>query len=111
MNPMLKRLRIKVSSKQQPPIINIMENFDLNIDNYDLEDILNLFKLKELGYPVLIGVSRKSFLTTDNNSPYERLYASLGVEAVSVMNGANILRVHDVYETNTMLSIIDRIKN
>ena len=72
---------------------------------------LNLCKFKEMGYPTLIGVSRKSFLSVNNDSPKDRLYSSIGVTALAVMNGADIVRVHDVNETKSMLSIIDRIKN
>ena len=75
------------------------------------EIILNLSTLKEMGYPLLIGVSRKSFLSFDNDLAIDRLYATLGVSAISVMNGADILRVHDIHETKSMISIIDRIKN
>ncbi len=73
--------------------------------------ILNLSKFKDIGCPILIGVSRKSFLSVDNNSPKDRLYSSLGVTSLCVFNGADIVRVHDVNETKNMLSIIDRMKN
>ncbi|MAW75061.1 MAG: dihydropteroate synthase [Candidatus Marinimicrobia bacterium] len=72
--------------------------------------ILNLNKFKELGFELLVGISRKSFLSKDKDDKINRLYPSLGVLAMSVMNGADIVRVHDVDETKQMLSIVDRIK-
>jgi len=73
--------------------------------------ILN--KLREftyMGYPVLVGASRKSFigkilgLETD-----ERLEGSLAVAAWSVIKGASILRIHDVAETARVVKIASSI--
>jgi len=62
--------------------------------------IQNIDVFKQLGYPILIGASRKSFIGSVTNEPAaDRLAGSLGAAAVSVMNGADILRVHDVKET------------
>ena len=72
--------------------------------------ILNLNKFKKLGFDLLIGISRKSFLSEETNKPLNLLFSSLGVLAISIMNGVDIVRVHDVPETEQMLSIIDRIK-
>ena len=77
------------------------------IDNYSI--INNLSKLKQLGYPVLIGISRKSFLSIDDDSAADRLPASLGATAIAVKNGADIIRVHDVLENFRMLTVISRI--
>ena len=77
------------------------------IDNDSI--INNLSKLKELGYPVLIGISRKSFLSIDDDSAADRLPASLGATAIAVKNGADIIRVHDVLENFRMLTVISRI--
>jgi len=77
------------------------------IDNNSI--INNLSKLKQLGYPVLIGISRKSFLSIDDDSAADRLPASLGATAIAVKNGADIIRVHDVLENFRMLTVISRI--
>ena len=77
------------------------------IDNDSI--INNLSKLKQLGYPVLIGISRKSFLSIDDDSAADRLPASLGATAIAVKNGADIIRVHDVVENFRMLTVISRI--
>jgi len=72
--------------------------------------ILNLNKFKELGFDLMVGISRKSFLSQEKKYKINRLFPSLGLLAISIMNGANIVRVHDVKETKQMLSIVDRIK-
>ena len=66
-------------------------------------------KFKTFGFPVMIGVSRKSFLSVDDDSAENRLPASLGVTALAVQNGADIIRTHDVEETYRMLSVTGRI--
>lgn len=79
-----------------------------------LEDNLKILKhLKEfssLGKPILIGVSRKSFIGKILDLPVEeRLEGSLAALAVSIMNGANILRVHDVRESKRVTRLMDSI--
>ena len=71
--------------------------------------IKNIDKFKTFGFPVMIGVSRKSFLSFDDDSAENRLPASLGVTALAVQNGADIIRTHDVEETYRMLSVTERI--
>jgi dihydropteroate synthase len=69
-----------------------------------LQHNLTLFKrlpeLVNLGYPVLVGVSRKSMLGTILDLPVEqRLYGSVGLAALAVWLGASIIRAHDVGPT------------
>ncbi len=79
------------------------------IDN--LEIIRRLREFKSLGYPILIGVSRKSFIGNVLNLPVEeRLEGTAGAVAISVWNGANIVRVHDVKEMTRVVKIVDAIK-
>lgn len=65
-----------------------------------------------LGYPVLIGISRKSTIgmvlgSPDAPVPIEaRLFGSLGATAVAVMQGASIVRTHDVKETASFLKVL-----
>ena len=77
------------------------------IDNDVIIKSINKFKI--FGFPVMIGVSRKSFLSVDDDSAENRLPASLGVTALAVQNGADIIRTHDVEETYKMLSVTERI--
>ncbi len=59
--------------------------------------IAQLGKIKALGFPVLMGVSRKSFIGQTLDLPVgERLEGTAACVAVSVMQGADIIRVHDV---------------
>ena len=79
------------------------------VDN--LEIIRRLREFKSLGYPILIGVSRKSFIGNILNLPVEeRLEGTAGAVAISVWNGANIVRVHDVKEMTRVVRIVDAIK-
>ena len=72
-------------------------------DNYDI--INRLGEFSKLNLPILIGLSRKSFLgkflSTD---PKLRLGGSLAANVLAIQNGANILRVHDVKETQQAMT-------
>jgi dihydropteroate synthase len=65
---------------------------------YDLKIIANLEKLRTLQKPILIALSRKSFIgeVLEIPDPEDRLMGSLCATAVSVFNGAHIVRTHDV---------------
>ncbi len=69
----------------------------------NLELLAKLDKLSSSlpGFPLLVGASRKSFIakTLGDIPPEARLPASLAAAAVAVMNGAQIIRAHDVRET------------
>jgi dihydropteroate synthase len=59
-----------------------------------------------LGLPLLVGLSRKSVLgQVVGLSVHERIHASIAASMVSVMKGANIVRVHDVKPTVDALKI------
>ena len=65
--------------------------------------------MKQFGYPILIGLSRKSFLCTADDSAEDRLPATLGATAIAINNGADIIRVHDMDESYKMATVISRI--
>jgi len=71
--------------------------------DHNLELIDNLGCLKELDCPILVGLSRKF---GKHKNPSERLPESLAVAVKSVLNGAEILRVHDVAETRDALAAL-----
>ncbi|NOZ24496.1 MAG: dihydropteroate synthase [Nitrospirae bacterium] len=79
---------------------------------HNLRIINNLDALSALGRPVLVGVSRKSFIgRVLNNAPVsERLEGTAAAVAVSVMKGANIVRVHDVKEMVRVVKIVDAVR-
>lgn len=59
-----------------------------------------LSRLSDMGVPVLVGLSRKAMLGTILGKPAaERVYGSVALAAVAVLNGARIVRAHDVAET------------
>ena len=70
----------------------------------------NINKLKSLGYPILIGVSRKSMIGEILNAEVEdRLYGSLAIAQFAYTQGAKYLRVHDVKATNDVLKITQEL--
>jgi dihydropteroate synthase len=63
--------------------------------NLELVDRLN--EIRDLGYPVLLGPSRKSFIGfTLNLPPEQRLEGTAAATAIGIARGADIIRVHDV---------------
>ncbi|MBN1686091.1 MAG: dihydropteroate synthase [Spirochaetales bacterium] len=81
-----------------------------------LSDNLQIMKcikeVRKLGYPVLVGLSRKSFLQKLLDLQVEdRLAASLAAEAYVALEGAEILRVHDVAETVQLVRTLYAIQN
>lgn len=88
--------------------------------HHNLVLINHLEKVAALGFPILMGPSRKSFIRSvlsDNEArPVEpghvkTEYGTLAAVAASVLNGAHIVRVHDVEKVKSFTSIIDAIRN
>ena len=79
----------------------------------NLRLIAELQEFQSLGYPLLIGVSRKSsvgeILSSDGKAPppEDRVFGSLGITAVGLNGGASIVRTHDVRETSQFLMALD----
>ena len=68
--------------------------------DHNLSILNKISEFSSMGYPIMIGASRKSFIGAVLELPVEdRLEGSLAAAVWSVINGANILRVHDVAET------------
>jgi len=79
-------------------------------DNYEL--IRRFGEFKALGYPVLLGASRKSFIGFGlNDDQIDRMIGSITSALHGILNGANILRVHDVPETRQAILMADAIEN
>jgi len=82
---------------------------------HNLEILRRLGEFRELGCPILIGVSRKSFIGrlcgTEENPlpPSERLEGTIASNVIAVLNGAQIVRVHDVAAHKRALAIVDAI--
>ncbi|MCI6081959.1 MAG: dihydropteroate synthase [Prevotella sp.] len=79
-------------------------------DNYLL--MKEMDKLKVLGLPLLVGVSRKSMIfKLIGGDPTTSLNGTTVLHTISLMKGANILRVHDVKEAAECVAIFERLKN
>jgi len=73
--------------------------------------IRNISRFKSLGYPILLGVSRKSFMDRIYPTPMnERLEGTIAANSIGIANGANIIRVHDVLENKRASRIADKLK-
>ena len=87
------------------------KNFE---ENYPL--LARLGQLQRLGFPLLAGTSRKSFIgraagkrTGRDLAPQERVYGSLAAMVISIMQGAHIVRVHDVRPAVEVAAVADEV--
>jgi len=78
---------------------------------HNLSIIKNLARLKNVGLPILIGTSRKAFIGKILNElpPGERLEGTIASVCAGVMNGARVVRVHDVRAVKKALLVMDAI--
>ncbi|MDP2637362.1 MAG: dihydropteroate synthase [bacterium] len=79
---------------------------------HNLQILKRLGEFKELGYPILVGTSRKSFIgkLTGDSSVEDRLEGSIASMVIAIMNGATLVRVHDVKPAKRAIQISDAIK-
>lgn len=102
-------LRIKKEYIILDPGIGFAKNYQQN-----LEILRNIKKIKNLGFPVLIGTSRKSFIgkILNQENPHERIWGTGATCSYAITQGADILRVHDVKEMYDIARVTDAlIKN
>lgn len=79
-------------------------------DNYEI--IRRLGEFKGLGRPIVLGTSRKSFIGFGLGDPQQdRTIGTIASVVCGILNGANIVRVHDVVETKQALKIVGGIKD
>ena len=75
----------------------------------DLTVLQNLSSLK-MNLPILVSVSNKSFIGQIlDKDPSDRLYGSIAAEAVAVLNGADIIRTHNVSQTKDAVSVAQKL--
>jgi len=78
-------------------------------------DILVLKNLKHIKqeHPILVSISRKSFIgeLLGETDPDKRLYGSLAAETFAALNGADIIRTHNVKATNDIVKIVTNLKS
>ena len=78
---------------------------------HNWEVMRRLTELKELGHPILIGTSRKSFIGKLLDLPVtERLEGTAATVAVAVLRGADIVRVHDVMQMTRVVRAADHMR-
>lgn len=77
---------------------------------HNLSLLKHLERFKQWGCPVLVGLSRKSMIGDVLGKPVDqRLYGSLAAAVAAAMNGASIVRVHDVAETADAIAVINAL--
>jgi dihydropteroate synthase len=79
---------------------------------WDVAVLMGLPALSALGRPVCVGVSRKSFIgaLTGRTATEDRLSGSLAATTVAVLNGAALIRTHDVRETLDAVRVAERLR-
>ncbi|TVR17490.1 MAG: hypothetical protein EA391_04815 [Balneolaceae bacterium] len=79
---------------------------------HNLKLINNLYAFSNLGYPILVGASRKSMIgqILNNRDVDDRLAGTIALHYQCIINGAKILRVHDVREANDSIKIYCALK-
>ena len=77
------------------------------------EVIVRLGELRSLGFPVLLGASRKRFIgqMLGIESPSERLHGTLGAHLAGVANGADIVRAHDIKPHRQALDVFCAVRS
>jgi dihydropteroate synthase len=79
---------------------------------WDVRLLADVGALRALGRPICVGVSRKSFIgaIVGRGDTGERLAGSLGATAIAVLNGAALVRTHDVAETVDAVRVAERVR-
>jgi dihydropteroate synthase len=86
---------------------------DKKTPEIDLKIIGNLYKLRSLNKPILVAISRKSFIGAILNitEPEKRLNGTLSATAIAIYKGAHIIRTHDVNQQLTeIIKIAEEIR-
>jgi dihydropteroate synthase len=94
------------------PGIGFFRQGPLPWDEWDVAILAGLGALGALGRPLAVGLSRKSFLgaLTGRAEPAQRLAGSLAATTIAVLNGATLVRTHDVAETVDAVRVAERLR-
>jgi len=102
---------LKAGIEKDKIIIDPGIGFAKSVEN-NLSVMNHLEELKTIGYPILIGASRKSFIGNTLGLPVnERLEGTLATTALSVEHGIQFVRVHDVKENVRLIKMLESIRN
>jgi len=89
------------------PGVGFAKTYEMNLEAINRLDII-----KQLGYPVLLGVSRKSVVGLTLDLPVtERVEGSIAAAIIGVVRGCSFVRVHDVKETFRAVKMAEAILN
>jgi len=106
---------LKIADAQGLPRHNIVLDPGIGFGKTPEQSMIALARLGELksfGLPVLVGASRKRFISAVTPSQaHQRIGGSLAAHLVAVQNGARIIRAHDVYETVQALRVLSEIED
>jgi dihydropteroate synthase len=95
------------------PGIGFFRNQGIAWHTWDCAVLAGLPRFRDLGRPVCVGVSRKSFIgaVTRVDDPGARLPGSLAATAAAVLGGAQLIRTHDVEETVQAVKVAEAIRS
>jgi dihydropteroate synthase len=95
------------------PGVIIDPGFGFGKDLHHNYKLLNhLFTIKSLGYPVMVGISRKSMINRVlGTKPENALNGTTAAHMIALMNGADFLRVHDVKEAVETVKIYEQLRD
>lgn len=101
---------LDIGIKKKQIILDPGIGFGKTVDD-NLEIIQNLPVLKSLGFPLLFGISRKSFMSAILDKPSaELLPATLAINALLISSKVDIVRVHDVSEHRQVIDVLKKLK-
>ncbi|SNT03275.1 dihydropteroate synthase [Anaerovirgula multivorans] len=108
------RIALEAGIEKENIILDPGIGFGKNLDQ-NIEVMARLGELNELGYPILLGTSRKSMIGKILDlPPEERVEGTLVTSVMGIIQGVDILRVHDIKEnlrTTKVADAIVRVKN
>lgn len=100
---------LKCGIKKEKIIIDPGIGFGKTFEQ-NLEVLNRLSELKELGFPILLGTSRKSVIGNILNvPPKERVEGTIATTVLGIKEGVDIVRVHDVYQNYMAIKVTDKI--
>lgn len=94
------------------PGIGFFTQADVSPALFSCTVLAQLDALSDLDHPLLVGVSRKSFIAKISGRPNteDRLWGSLSATAIAVFNGAALIRTHDVAATRDVVRLAEAIR-
>jgi dihydropteroate synthase len=95
------------------PGIGFFTHAEVTPAQFSCAILAGLRSFDDLGHPLLVGVSRKSFVgtLTGRSDPADRLWGSLAATAIAVYNGAALIRTHDVAATRDAIRIAAALRD